>query len=90
MGRGRQLTRWPRGPIRLTGMGQRYAGLSWDGFMEEKQQIFGKSRRREGRSGLFCGYFSQRAALMQTERLLIDQRDQMPQIDLLEALLELF
>jgi hypothetical protein len=26
-------------------MGQRFAGLSWDGFMEEKQQIFGKSRR---------------------------------------------
>ena len=22
-------------------MGQRYAGLSWDGFMEEKQQNFG-------------------------------------------------
>ena len=23
-------------------MGQGFAGLSWDGFMEEKQQIFGK------------------------------------------------
>ena len=51
MGRGRWLARWLRGPIRLTGMGQGFAGLSWDGFMEEKQQIFGKSRRREERRG---------------------------------------
>ena len=48
---------WPRGPIRLTGMGQGFAGLSWDGFMEEKQQIFGKSRRREGRRGYFVAVF---------------------------------